>query len=129
MRYLGIDFGSKRVGVAVSDESGKFGLPLSVVLNTPDLLTEIKKIALDNSVKDIVIGESRKFDMTANKILPDILNFKDALDKSGYRTYLELEFMTSEQAERIQGKNDKSDASAAAIILQAFLDRKRSETL
>jgi putative Holliday junction resolvase len=68
MRYLGIDYGSKRVGVAVSDESLKFALPVSVVLNTPDLLAEIGKIAAEYATKEIVIGESRKYDMTANKI-------------------------------------------------------------
>lgn len=127
MRYLGIDYGHKRVGVAVSDESRKFALPLSVIANTPDLIAEIEKIALDNDAKDIVIGESRQYDMTANKILPEILEFKDTLDKKGYRTYLELEFMTSQQAERLQGRHDKIDASAAALILQAYLDRQISE--
>jgi len=127
MRYLGIDYGSKRVGVAVSDESKKFALPVSVVANTPDLVAEIEKIASENSSKDIVIGESRQYDMSANKILPDILAFKKALDDKGFRTYLELEFMTSQQAEREQGKHAKIDASAAALILQAFLDRLNSE--
>ncbi len=127
MRYLGIDYGSKRVGVALSDEAEKFAMPLSVILNTPELIKEIEKLVADNEAKGIVIGESRKYDMTANKILPDILELKDELDKKGYITYLELEFMTSQQAEREQGRHDKIDASAAALILQSFLDRKGRE--
>jgi len=129
MRYLGIDYGTKRVGVAVSDPTAKFALPLSVVANTSDLVAEIEKIALDNEVAEIVIGESRQYDMSANAILPAILAFKEALEARGLRTRLELEFMTSVQAERFQGKNGKTDASAAALILQSFLDRDTKETL
>lgn len=127
MRYLGIDYGAKRVGVAVSDESLGFALPVSVILNTQDLLAEVMKVASEYGTKQVVIGESRKYDMTANKILPEILAFKGALDDAGYATFLELEFMTSENAEREQGKHAKIDASAAALILQRFLDRKRNE--
>ncbi len=127
MRYLGVDYGSKRVGLAISDENAEFALPLSVITNKPLLIKEIIKVATDNAVKEIVIGESRKYDMSANKILPDILALKDSLEKEKFIVHLELEFMSSVQAERLQGKNDMTDASAAAIILQAYLDRKKME--
>jgi putative Holliday junction resolvase len=126
MRYLGIDYGSKRVGVAVSDPSGGFAQPVSVVSNSSELTVEIEKIAHDYETDEIVIGESRRFDMTPNDILPAILDFKAEMEKRGFTVHLELEFMTSAQAERLQGKHDKIDASAAAIILQSFLDRKNS---
>jgi putative Holliday junction resolvase len=128
MRYLGIDYGSKRVGVAVSDEGAKFALPLSVISQNPFLLEEIEKLARDNQASEIVIGESRQYDMTANPILADILAFKERLEGRRFTVHLELEFMTSQQAEREQGKHAKIDASAAALILQSFLDRKNSET-
>jgi len=127
MRYLGVDYGSKRVGLAISDENAEFALPLSVITNKPLLIKEVIKVATDNAVKEIVIGESRKYDMSANKILPDILALKDSLEKEKFIVHLELEFMSSVQAERLQGKNDMTDASAAAIILQAYLDRKKME--
>lgn len=123
MRILGIDYGTKRVGVAVSDETGKFALPVSVVANTPDLAIEIAKIAKQYDAHEIVMGESRKYDMTANKILPAIMGFKERLESLKLKVILELEFMTSVEAERLQGKNDMSDASAAALILQGYLDR------
>lgn len=125
MKIIGIDYGSKRVGVAVSDESRKFALPLSVIVNTPDLIDEVEKAAKQNEAQEIVIGESRQYDMSANKILPEIMEFKDKLDKKGYKTRLEPEFMTSQQAERLQGRHDKIDASAAALILQSFLDKQK----
>lgn len=127
MRILGIDYGSKRVGVAVSDESRTFALPVSVVQNTPDLMAEIGKIATDHECKEIVLGESRNYKGEANEILIPSMNFKDALEKLGYTVHFEPEFMTSIQAERLQGKNEKTDASAAALILQSYLDRARKE--
>jgi putative Holliday junction resolvase len=126
-RILGIDYGSKRVGVAVSDPERKFALPVSVVQNTPDLAAEIEKIALDNEAKEIVLGESKNYKGEGNKILLASMQFKEQLETKGFTVIWEPEFMTSAQAERFQGKNDKIDASAAAIILQAYLDRAGAE--
>ncbi len=122
MRILGIDYGTKRVGVALSDEAGKFAMPLIVVKNGKSLIEEIVGLAKTNEVKEIVLGESRAYDMSENKIMPAIAAFKKELEKGGFIVHLQLEFMTSVQAERFQGKNDKSDASAAALILQAYID-------
>jgi len=130
-RILGIDFGSKRVGVAVSDPAQQFALPVSVVANTPDLLAEIWKIALDNEAKTIIIGESRNYAGEPNAIFPAVEAFKKELEKKGFTVYLELEFMTSHQAARtaheLGGKQVNKDASAAAIILQSYLDRQAQE--
>jgi putative holliday junction resolvase len=127
MRILGIDFGSKRVGVAVSDEKREFAMPLSVVQNTPELVDEIEKIAKDNEADEIVLGESRNYKGEGNNILLSSMKFKEQLEAKGFRVIWEAEFMTSIQAERIQGKNEKSDASAAALILQSYLDRSKEE--
>lgn len=127
MRILGIDYGTKRVGVAVSDEKRQFALPVSVVLNTPDLFAEIDKLARDYEVKEIVLGESRDYMGKPNAVFDDAEKFKKAMEGKGYVVYMELEFMTSMQAERIQGKNDKSDSSAAALILQSYLDRTNKD--
>lgn len=126
-RILGIDFGKKRVGVAVSDENWKFALPLAVISNTPDLPDEIAKIAKDNQADEIILGESRNYKGEGNKILLSSLRFKEQLESRGLTVIWESEFMTSIQAERIQGKNDMIDASAAAIILQSYLDRRSRE--
>lgn len=123
MRILGIDYGKKRVGIAVSDESRKFALPVSVLMNSGVLVAEIVKIALQHEVKEIVMGESRNFKQEANTILEDSIVLKKELEKGGYIVHFEPEFMTSVQAERFQGKNIMHDASVAAIILQSYLDR------
>ncbi|MEK7641961.1 MAG: RuvX/YqgF family protein [Patescibacteria group bacterium] len=126
-RILGIDYGSKRIGVAVSDEARKFALPLSVVHTSDLAIKEIQEIARQHEVKEIVMGESRNYKQEPNPIFEESVEFKGQLEKLGFTVYLELEFMTSMQAERFQGKNDMSDASAAALILQSYLDRDKVE--
>lgn len=126
-RILGLDYGSKRIGVAISDESKKFALPVSVVLNTKDSLNEIEKIAIDHEAGEIVMGESKNYAGEPNDILFPSIKFKKSLEERGFVVHFEPEFMTSVQAGRWQGPTDKLDASAAALILQSYLDRKNSE--
>ena len=82
---------------------------------------------MENSIKEIVLGESKNYKGKANTILPESLNLKMDLEKEGFIVHLEPEFMTSANAERFQGKNDMLDASAAALILQSYLDKKQSK--
>ncbi len=128
MRLLGIDYGSKRIGIALSDEGRQFALPLSVINTSKNILKEVVEIAKKNEIKEIVLGESKNYKGEANAILPESLNFKMDLEKEGFTVHLEPEFMTSENAERFQGKHDMLDASAAALILQSFLDKERAKS-
>jgi putative holliday junction resolvase len=131
MKYLGIDFGEKRIGLAVSDDEGGMAFPYEVILNDQNLLETIRKIIEKEKIDEIVIGESKNFEGEPNKIMVKIEEFKKALEglpaqigKTKLKINLESEFMTSAQAERIQGKTEMHDASAAAIILQSYLDRR-----
>jgi len=122
-RILGIDFGSKRIGVALSDVDRQFAMPLQVVEQNRDALQTITDIARKSGATEIVIGESRNYKGDPNEIYEASMRFKKALEDSGFKVSTEPEFMTSMQAERFQGKNELTDASAAALILQSYLDR------
>ena len=124
---MGIDYGTKRVGIALSDEGGQFALPLIVINNSKKLVDGVTEIAKKNGIKEIVLGESKNYKGQANAILPESLNFKMDMEAKGFTIFLEPEFMTSTNAERFQGKNDMLDASAAALILQSFLDKRQSK--
>ena len=125
-RILGIDYGSKRVGLAMTDESQMMAFPKEVLPNNDDLISQIAKICADNKIEKIILGESKNFKMEANKIMEEITPFKTVLEnESGLPVIFEPEFLTSFQVEKMMGeKTDKLDASAAAIILQAYLDRR-----
>ena len=127
MRYLGIDYGTKRIGVALSDENGSLAFPSDVVKSGKNALEEIKLICEKNNVGAIVVGESTDFKGHDNPIMEEIKNFVSVLKKeTNLPVDLEPEFLTSAQASRVQGEHGKIDTSAAALILQAYLDKKRN---
>lgn len=122
MRYLGIDFGSKRVGLALSDEGGKFAMPHSVLPNDHKLVEKIAALCKD--VQGIVLGESVDDKGENNKIMELIIPFKKELEGiTRLPVIYEKEYMSSQHAEFFQGKHDMLDASAAALILQRYLDK------
>lgn len=127
MKYLGIDYGAKNIGVALSEEESNLAFPHSVIANDKRALEKIEILAKENGIVDVVVGESKNFSMKENPIMGDIKRFVFNLKSRGFRTYFEPEYLTSHQAKKIQGDNDKIDASAAAIILQSFLDKKGND--
>lgn len=127
MRYIGIDYGKKRVGIAVSDENGEFGLPHSVLQNDRKILEKITEICEEKKVGEVVIGESRDFSGAENPVMGDIRKFAAELEKTvKLPIHFEPEFLTSAEAKRIIGENDMLDASAAALILKSYIDKIRS---
>ena len=127
MRFLGIDFGTKRVGIALSDESGTLAFPHSVIMNDKELVGQVVRIAEEQKVEAVIVGESKNLDGKDNPLMKDIEVFVTAVHKEAKKpVHLEPEFWSSVQAGRWQGKTDKLDASAAAIILQSYLDKKNT---
>lgn len=126
MRYLGIDFGSKRVGLALSDEGGKFALPHSVLPNNHKLIENIVTLCKKDEVKGIILGESVDDKGENNKIMELIIPFKKELEGTTRLPVIyEKEYMSSQHAEFFQGKHELLDASAAALILQRYLDKRQ----
>src|SRR3972149_10413189 len=56
MKFLGVDYGDKRVGIAVSDEGGVFAFPRAVLQNTGKIFDEIKKICVEEEIEKIIVG-------------------------------------------------------------------------
>lgn len=140
MKYLGIDYGSKRVGLSLSDEEGMFAFPYKIVVNNLELVDTVHNICGQEEVSAIVIGESTDLSGEKNKIMGSIEEFKKNLEgELDLPIYFEKEFMTTVEARGRAGKEmnnakkvtkekqDKVDASAAALILQRFLDRKNNK--
>lgn len=127
-RLLGIDFGKKRVGIAMSDEDGKIAFPKVVYLNDIKLIERIAGYCKGNSIAGIVLGESKNFKGEDNPVMKDILKFKAEIEKATSLTvFMEPEFMSSSEAEKMRAEGDSAemlDASAAAVILQSYLDKK-----
>ena len=133
MKYVGLDYGQKRIGVAVSDESATLAFPVGAVAAGEGALQEVLDIMRENGANIAVVGESRDLSGKPNDIMQEIEAFARALQARGVAVDFEPEFFTSAQAER-QGRDKRGakldeaahrDASAAALILQSYLDRMR----
>lgn len=126
MRLMGIDYGEKRIGVALSDEQGEFAFAHSVVANDKDAIKNIKKVCDDNKVGKIIIGESVDYKGQPNPIMKKIEAFKKILsEETGLETIYQPETMTTKEAERLQEGNKKIDASAAALVLRSFIEKQK----
>jgi putative Holliday junction resolvase len=128
MRILGVDYGTKRIGVAMTDEGAQMAFPKLVLQNDAKIIENFKKIITDNEIKTVVLGESKNFKMIDNEIMKEILDFRDVLEKElNVDVIMYSEIYSSAQAEFFQGKTDMLDASAAAIILQSYLESKKNK--
>ncbi len=123
---MAIDFGEKRVGIASTDESGQFALPRAVIPNTEGLLDEVVKLAREWEIAKIIVGESKNFEGAPNPIMKRALEFVENLKKHDLEIEFHPEVFTTMEAERLQGRSDLLDASAAALILKSYIDTKNN---
>lgn len=125
MIYLGVDYGAKYIGLANSDEMGSMAFPMHIVKNNKTVINIIEKICIDKSIDHIIIGDSVDQKGEKNSIAGDAEKFGNLLkDRLNLPVSYEREQFTSAHA-RHGGSEQKGriDASAAALILQRFLDR------
>lgn len=123
MKYLSIDYGTKKIGIATSDEDGRMAFPCMIIENNKDTLKDIKELVKAMEIQEIVIGESVDETGKPNEVMKEIRNFAVQLeDYVDLPLHFEKEWMTSLEARRFQGKHIVDD-SAAALILQRYLDR------
>lgn len=124
-RILGVDYGTKKIGVAVSDKGQTFALPKIVLKNDNELMGKLEKIIKEDNISKVVIGESLNYKGDENLIMNDIKNFVTKINnKFNVLVVFEPEFLTTAQSKSVQGQTKMTDASAAALILQSFLDKK-----
>ena len=125
MRRLGIDFGTKKIGLALTDESGVMAFPHSVVPNDTKFLSLIEALIAEKEIAEIVIGHSLNLDGTPNRVQANIDEFiADMTLRQPIPIHLEPEQLTTKQASNITGKNSQTDAAAAAIILDTFITKQ-----
>lgn len=126
MRLMGIDYGTKRVGVALSDESGRMAFPHIVLDNDSSLLQKLEDIVKGRGVEEIVIGHSLGRDGQPNLVHSEVEELiGDLTVRVGRPIRLHPEQYSTQEAIREQGRNKQTDASAAAIILNSFITSGR----
>ena len=133
MRILALDHGSKRIGVAVSDETKTIAQPLEFIPAGPfaDFLERLKQLNHEKEIDLILVGLPRNMDGSYGPAAQKVETFVAVL-RSAITVPIKMwdERLTSSQATKIliQGnvrrakRKEKVDKMAAAILLQSYLD-------
>ena len=139
---MGIDYGTKRIGVAISDENHTLAFPKEIILNDSNTFKKIGDILKKEKVTEIIVGESVDFSGKLNVLSGRIEVFILELEeKFNLPVHKQKEFLTSVEARKSginktslnspqshsklkQIKSGRVDASAAALILQRYLDKR-----
>jgi putative Holliday junction resolvase len=138
-RYLGLDLGGRRIGVAVSDPGGLIAQPLQtlIVRGIEDAVRQVCRAIAEHEVVGIVLGLPLNLSGDQSEQSKEVEKFAKHLRRvCPAPVYFEDERLSSRQAEsilhsygkKIKGHKEKIDRISAAIILQSFLDRKNRET-
>ena len=134
-KILGIDFGKKRIGIAITDSKKMFAFPLKTVDNK-EIFSFLKEFFLNEDIESFVLGEPKTKKNTNNDLITDIKNFSDKL-KNEFRipVYFVDERFTSKIAFQIildanvkkMKRRDKSliDKVSASLILETYLKKNK----
>ena len=132
-RLIGLDLGSKRIGVSICDERQSIATPLKTInrINTTHLIDELKEIIKENNIKGIVIGNPINMDgssgASAQSVKDISINISKSIDLPVFLWDERLStvgaFNLSKQLDvNISKKLKKIDENAAAFILQGAID-------
>ena len=141
MRFLGIDFGDVRIGLAVSDSSGTIARPLRTITPSGSLDEYVVIIARAlasevDGLDALVVGGPRSLDGTPHQQTTRTLAFVESLRKAtALPVVTQDERLTSVEAEQRLAIREQDwrkrkkllDAASAAVILQDYLDERRSK--
>jgi len=133
MRVLGIDHGTRRMGIAISDELGTIALPLETIRAEPftNFLSRLKEIIREKQVDLLIVGMPRNMDGSYGPAALKVQEFIAVLNETiGIPIRSWDERLTSAQANRFliqadvrrKERKEKVDKTAAAILLQSYLD-------
>jgi putative holliday junction resolvase len=126
-RFLGIDYGSVRIGLAVGDDEVRLAQPFKVIDGQHDPLASIREVVGDRGITGIVLGLPRGLDGQETAQTALVRRFAERLKTLGAEVYFQDEAATTAAVQTyLKSKKLRSrtelDAEAAALILQDFLD-------
>ncbi len=135
-RFLGLDIGTKRIGVSVSDILCIIAQPLDTVLRQPEAnaIEKILELCSKYNISRIIAGLPKNMNGTLGPQAEDVKQFVNLLkEETEIEIFFEDERLTSKQAERSLTAQKKKpsknkgliDMASAAIILQIHLDKRR----
>lgn len=141
MRIMGLDFGSRTVGVAISDSLLLTAQGVEIIRRKEEnklrqTLARIEELIVENEVEEIVLGLPKNMNDTEGVRVELTKEFKDKLERrNGLPVYFWDERLTTVAADkammeagiRRENRKDYVDMIAATLILQGYLDRRNNE--
>lgn len=127
-RWLAIDYGAKRVGVALSDESGQHVFPRETIANlgSAKLIAALRQLIADEGVDRMVVGLPLTL---RGERGPQAMEVQSAMEQLGEALSIPIEYederLSSSLADRFPNSSFSRDSLAAAAILESFLSRRR----
>ena len=131
MKILGIDYGSKRIGLSVSVPLMGMAVGYNVIEMNDSILNNIKEIVVKENIESIVIGLPKRMDNTLGQSAQEVMKFSEELKKIlNIPVILWDERLTSKQAEvllrdvNISHKDRRAqiNITSAQLLLQSYLD-------
>lgn len=123
-KLMGIDYGARRVGVALTDEEGRVAFPKAVFPNDRYLVGTLAELIDGHRVGEVVIGESKDNRGRENPAAKGARKLARTLEAdTGVTIHYEPEFYTSQEVRTHTGSH-RVDAEAAAVILNSFLTKR-----
>ncbi|MEK7520170.1 MAG: Holliday junction resolvase RuvX [Patescibacteria group bacterium] len=119
MKFIGIDYGDKNIGIAVSDEEGKIAFPRTTIQNDGSAVEAIWKLCTDETIGTIVVGVPISFSGMPSEQEHKTRAFGKLVE------HMIASIPVAYENEIFTTKIGKTDAGAAAVILQGYLDRMR----
>ena len=156
MKYLGIDFGEKKIGLAVSDKKGLLSMPLKILNNDKNVWENFEKVLKEEKIEEVIFGKSLNFKGKPNKVNILIEEFSKDFEERFFKSrkekdlefngkvHFENEIFTSIEAKwgiekdirrmdtknkkgnRKSKKEDNIDHKAASMILKTFLEKNKN---
>lgn len=127
MRYLGIDYGEKRIGIALTDPGGRIAFPRKIIFNRRNMSTldELKTVIEEEKISKVIVGLPLFLSGEESEISGRVRSFVEKLEKIiNLPIEFENEILTSHMVERFGVSREHTDEAAAAVILQSYLDKQ-----
>jgi len=129
MKYLGIDWGLRKIGLAVGSEETHVAVPFGILefKGKKEIGKEIQRIIDEENINEIILGQPLKLD-SQEKFLDEFKTFQGILEALGLPVTLEDERFSTKASKSIDrqmgvSRGGEDDAVSAAVILQSYMDR------
>ncbi len=126
-KLLGIDYGTKRVGVALTDDTGTVAFPKTTYANDRTLIPSLVNLIQRENISTVIVGESQDAQGVNNPVMKNVKSFVGDIERAVAVTVrYQPEFYSSQEARQLVDR-EHVDAEAAAIILNSYIEKELSK--